>query len=189
MPLQYWQGKSVALRPIRPDDAAFFRNLDDEYYRNVDAEVPFPLSDARLSSWLEQQQKARFDDAIRLMADNKDGETVGTIHTYQCHRRNGTFKYGVAVAPEHRGRKYASEMIIMILRYYFLQLGYQKATPHVYAFNEASVRLHEKLGFLQEGRLRNMVYMDGKYHDEIHFGMTRDEFVMKYKDGSGFMAE
>lgn len=184
MALQYWQGKRVTLRSIRPEDVAFFHSLDDEYYRNMDAEVPFPQSTAKFNSWLEQQQKARFDDSIRLMADNKSGNTVGTIHTYQCNRRNGTFKYGVAVAPQHRGQKYASEMILMILRYYFMQLGYQKVTPHVYSYNDASIRLHMKLGFQQEGMLRNMVYMDGKYHDEIHFGMTRNEFILKYGDQS-----
>ena len=42
--------------------------------------------------------------------------------------------------------------------------------------NEASIRLHKKLGFLEEGRRRRQVFFNGEYHDEILFGMTREEF-------------
>jgi len=172
---RYWQGDALTLRALKPSDAQWFLACDDDIARNVDA-ILWPTTEAKMLSWFEQQQKARFDDSFRFMADNAQGATVGTIDTFQCHRRHGTFKYGVAVAAEHRGQGYAGEMIAMVLRYYFHELGYQKATPHVYAFNDASVRLHEKLGFTLEGRLRRMVYADGRFHDELHFGMTREEF-------------
>ena len=45
-----------------------------------------------------------------------------------------------------------------------------------------SIRLHEKLGFKEEGRLRSMIFTNGKYYDKIYFGMTRDEF------NSGFLS-
>jgi RimJ/RimL family protein N-acetyltransferase len=48
---------------------------------------------------------------------------------------------------------------------------------YVFAFNEGSLILHEKLGFTQEGRLKEMIYINGKHWDEIIFGMTREEFV------------
>ncbi len=179
MTLRYWEGERVALRAIKASDAALFRSFDDEVSRCLDG-VHGPMSDAKFQSWFEQQQKARFDDSIRLIADDKEGVPVGTIDTFQCHRRHGTFKYGIAVAEERRGRGYASEMIVMTIRYYFLELGYQKATPHVFAFNEASIRLHEKLGFRFEGRLRSMMYTNGAYHDELHYGMTRDEFLLRH---------
>jgi RimJ/RimL family protein N-acetyltransferase len=75
---------------------------------------------------------------------------------------------------------YASEMIIQVLKYYFMELGYQKVTPHVYSFNTSSIQLHEKLGFVKEGQLRSMVYTNGQYHDEIHYGMTKQEFIERF---------
>ncbi|MCI3919531.1 GNAT family N-acetyltransferase [Paenibacillus sp. TRM 82003] len=179
MEYRYWQGRTVSLRAMRPSDAALFQALDDDAARRIDA-IALPSSDTRQQSWFEQQQKARFDDSFRFVADNREGETVGTIDTFQCQRRNGTFKYGVAVPSAHRGKGYASEMIEMVLRYYFFELGYQKVTPHVYAFNAPSIRLHEKLGFIQEGRLRSMIYTNGAYYDEIHYGMTRGEFEARF---------
>jgi RimJ/RimL family protein N-acetyltransferase len=63
-----------------------------------------------------------------------------------------------------------------VLRYFFRELRYQKCTVLVYSFNQQSLRLHEKLGFRFEGRLRNMVYTNGSFYDEIYFGMTSSEY-------------
>lgn len=44
------------------------------------------------------------------------------------------------------------------------------------SFNQQSLRLHEKLWFQFEGRLRNVVYTNGVFYDEIYFGMTSKGF-------------
>ena len=175
----YWQGARLTLRAIEPSDIELFKAFDDTIDRNVDA-VYWPQPDRRRQEWLESELKPREDDSFRWIAVAGGGEAVGTIDAFACNRRFGTFKYGLALAPSQQGKGYGKEMIEMVLRFYFNELGYQKATPHVYSFNEASIKLHEKMGFMQEGRLRNMVYTEGRYFDEIYFGMTRDEFNEKY---------
>ncbi|MEO0900382.1 MAG: GNAT family protein, partial [Bacteroidota bacterium] len=60
--------------------------------------------------------------------------------------------------------------------YYFNQLRYHKAIVGVYGFNEASIHLHKKLGFQEEGRLREMVYAGNKFHDLLKFGLLKREF-------------
>jgi RimJ/RimL family protein N-acetyltransferase len=42
------------------------------------------------------------------------------------------------------------------------------------------VRLHEKLGFQLEGRLRRVVYTRGQYYDELYYGMTAEEFAARF---------
>lgn len=88
----------------------------------------------------------------------------------------GVFKYGLRILRPYWRRGYARESITIVLRYYFHELRYQKVTAIVYSFNERSRRLHESLGFVLEGRLRRMVYTDGTLHDELYFGLTREEF-------------
>lgn len=64
----------------------------------------------------------------------------------------------------------------MVLKYYFEELRYQKVTVPVYGFNEASVALHERLGFVREGTLRRMVYTGGAYYDAHWYGLTKEEW-------------
>lgn len=110
------------------------------------------------------------------MIERLDGTLVGTILTHGCDRRVGTFSYGVSLAREHWRQGYATEAIRLVLRYFFAELRYQKVTVQVYAFNEGSIALHERLGFQQEGRLRRLVYTSGQHHAVLIYGMTREEF-------------
>ena len=96
--------------------------------------------------------------------------------THHCDRRTGTFSYGVAVRQEHRGKGYAAEAVLLILRYFFEELRYQKVTVHIHSDNVSSVRLHERLGFQLEGRQRRMIFTQGEYLDDLIYGMTVEEF-------------
>jgi RimJ/RimL family protein N-acetyltransferase len=173
--LNYWQGKKVKLRALEARDIDLFADLDYEFEKNIDA-IPFPQTKERLRAWMDKEIQPRFGDSFRWVAEDLEGKAVGTIHSFACDRRNGTFKYGIAVAKAYWGQGYAKEMIHLVLRYYFNELGYQKVTPHVFSFNERSLRLHQAMGFTTEGKLRNMIYTNGRHFDEIHFGLTKAEF-------------
>jgi Acetyltransferase (GNAT) domain len=85
----------------------------------------------------------------------------------------------VATGPSRTGSTSflsAGDAIEVVLRYHFQGLGYQKVTVNVHAFNEASIRLYDRLGFRQEGRLRRMTYTRGRYFDSLIFGLTSEEF-------------
>jgi RimJ/RimL family protein N-acetyltransferase len=111
-----------------------------------------------------------------LAIETLDGELVGSINTNSCDTRHGTFNYGVAIFREHWRKGYASEAVMILLRFYFEELRYQKVTAHVYAFNESSIALQEHLGFVQEGKLRNMIFTKGQYFDEFLYGLTKSEY-------------
>lgn len=180
-----WQGHRVRLRAVEPDDAEthFIWNQDSVMARRLD-HAWFPTSHVRAREWAEaagrrsgaQAQDDAFDFEIETLA----GELVGSIGTHSCDRRVGTFAYGLGIRAEHQRHGYASEAILLVCRYYFGELRYQKVTPSVYSFNEASIRLHERLGFTLEGRLRRMVYTAGQHFDVLYFGMTAEEFAQQH---------
>ncbi|MHA6482039.1 GNAT family N-acetyltransferase [Paenibacillus sp. strain BS8-2] len=179
MPFHYWRSDRLTLRALQSSDITLFQALDDEVNRLVDM-IHFPQSPEKQIQWLEAEQRNRMGDAFRWVAETHDGELVGTINTFACNKRYGNFKYGISLLPEQRSKGYGAEMVVSVLRFYFHELNYHKATPHVYSFNPASIQLHNKLGFVQEGCLREMIYTNGEYHDEIHYGMTAPEFDRLY---------
>jgi RimJ/RimL family protein N-acetyltransferase len=173
-----WQTERIRLRAIEPGDwEVFFRwNQDDEMTRGIDR-VWFPQSREAMRRQTEEASLRRpVDDAFHWVVEDRQGAVVGSIATHECNRRNGTFSYGLNVLPPHQRRRYASDAIGVVLRYYFQELGYQKVTVSVYEFNEASIRLHMRLGFREEGRLRRMVFTRGQYFDSLVFGLTAEEF-------------
>lgn len=181
-----WRGTRVRLRAIEPGDwtAYFAWNADDDQARSL-YHVPFPQSAESVQQWAQRESaRAPEDDAFRFVIENERGEVVGNLATHDCDHRFGTFSYGISIRGEERRQGYAAEAILLVLRYYFQELRYQKVTVSVCSFNEASIRLHEKLGFQLEGRLRRKVFTNGEYFDELVYGMTAEEFAAWLNDCS-----
>jgi RimJ/RimL family protein N-acetyltransferase len=173
-----WRGERVRLRVIEPGDweTYFAWNGDDERARNLLWFIPLPQSQEAVRRWAEQESLRRPEgDNFRFVIDHA-GEVVGDLTTHRCNARIGKLSYGLNIRREHRRKGFASDAIRTVLRYYFRELRYQKVTVAVYSDNEASIRLHEKLGFQQEGRLRRTVFTDGRFFDELLFGLTVEEF-------------
>ncbi len=182
-----WQGSRVRLRAIEPSDWAvhFARDRDSDAARRTWF-IPVPRSAEATRRWAEREATREPEgDTFRWQIENLAGELVGTINSHSCDHRNGTFGYGLAVRPEHQRRGYASEAIVLVLHYFFRELRYQKVTVTVYSFNEPSIRLHERLGFQLEGRLRRMAYTDGQFFDHLLFGMTAEEFAARHPATAG----
>lgn len=174
-----WQGAAVRLRAIEPGDGEWFfaASADTEALRHSGG-LLFPLSRAWYTDWAQQLATAEpGDTAYRWVIENPAGEGVGTINTHSCDPRTGTFSYGLSVRAEHRRQGYGAAAIILVLRHYFAELRYQKATVHIYSFNAPALRLHERLGFQSEGRVRRTVYTQGLFFDECIFGLTAEEFA------------
>ena len=183
----FWEGSRVRLRAVEPDDwQTFFDwNRDSDGARSS-YHVPFPRSAEAARRWAaETALRQPEGDVFRWVVENLAGEMVGSINTHSCDPRNGTFGYGITIRREYQRRGYASEAITLVLRYYFQELRYQKASVRVYSFNEPSIRLHERLGFQLEGRLRREIYTEGRYFDVLAFGMTAGEFAAR-ATGSGW---
>ncbi|MDQ3695614.1 MAG: GNAT family N-acetyltransferase [Chloroflexota bacterium] len=169
----------MRLRAVEPGDwETFFAWNDDDFSARHSSSITFPESREAVKRWTEQVATSEpANDRARWAIENLTGELVGTITTHTCDRRAGTFMYGLVIAAAHQHRGYAREAVQLVLRYFFEELGYQKVTVHVYDFNLPSQQFHERLGFQPEGRLRRMIYTNGAHHDDLVYGLLREEFT------------
>lgn len=173
-----WVGDRVRLRSVRGEDwKLFHKNDDDTESARYGWRIQIPRSPEATRRWAEDLAHSNSNDDHAFWAiESLDGELVGSITSHSANLRHGTFSYGVAVFRDHWRRGYAQDAIRILLRHFFEERRYQKANAIVYSFNEPSMRLHERLGFQMEGRRRKMIYSGGEYHDEVLYGITRDEF-------------
>lgn len=185
----FWSGKQIRLRGIEPDDwTAFMRFAVDEE-RTGDLLNP-PRSAESFRVWAKEQAAAKSDgDCFGLAIEAVDtGEIVGAVGSHQADPRAGWFEYGVTIGADHRRKGYAAEAVVMLLRFMFAERRYHKCQARIFAHNEASLTLHRRLGFVEEGRLRDHVFLAGRHHDLIMMGVLADEFAqlhsMSEPDGS-----
>ena len=181
-----WQGRLVRLRAIEPSDATVLteHSRDFEAFLAGGGDVPFPMSAQSVQRWAEEEAvKKREGDEGHLVIETLGGEAVGGIGTHHLNPRHGTFSYGINVHRPFWRQGYASEAVVLLLRHFFQERRYQKCNAVVFSFNNASLGLHQRVGFVQEGRVRRAIYTNGTYHDEIFFGITAEEFLERHGPG------
>ena len=174
-----WQGENIRLRATEPGDFGMYS--DNAGNVNTDTEkaydkIEMPYTGEQRKELLSKAISANSGDNFLFTAVDSEGEAVGQLITFDCDSRLGCFKYGLFFTEKARGKGYASEAARILLDYYFNYLRYHKANVYIYDFNTASQKFHEKLGFVKEGTVREVAYIDGAYHDAIYYGITAEEF-------------
>jgi len=174
----FWQGAKTRLRAWRLEDAElrFAASLDTPTRQMHQDGVELPTSVELQREWLEKAAGFKEDDMLRFAMENLEGVTVGWATLHSRDPKNGTFGFGVAVYRDYRWQGYAVDAVRILLKYGFWEQRYQKCNSVCFLTNEASIRMHQKLGFIEEGRIRRNAFFNGTYHDDVLFGMTREEF-------------
>jgi RimJ/RimL family protein N-acetyltransferase len=174
----FWTGNRVRLRGIEPDDwTAFMRFAADEEWLG-DLLHP-PRSAEGYRAWAKEQAVAKSEgDHFQLAIEAVDtGDIVGAVSSHHADPGAGWFEYGVTIGADHRRKGYAAEAVVLLLRFMFAERRYHKCEARIFAHNEASLALHRRLGFVEEGRLRDRVYLTGRHHDLVIMGMLAGEFA------------
>jgi len=82
---------------------------------------------------------------------------------------------------EYHGKGYGTEAMSLLVDYGFLTLNLNRIELEAYGFNIRALKSYFKGGFIEEGRKRQAIYVNGKYHDCIILGMLRSDWENKKK--------
>lgn len=83
----------------------------------------------------------------------------------------------IVIGPEYQHLGYANEAIQWILEKGFKELKLEKTEAVCFKENYAAAHLFKHLGFFQEGCIRKEVYDKGYYRDNLHFGITKEDYL------------
>lgn len=175
----FWQGENVRLRPLRIEDAeqSFIMSLDSPARQVLQLGIELPTSVELQKEALEKFVGCKKHNGIIVFGiETLAGEHVGGISLHSVNDKNGTFSSGLIIARPRRRQGYGEDALRILLKYGFWERRFQKFNSACMHTNTASVRFHRKFGFVEEGRRRRHIFFNGQYHDEILFGMTREEF-------------
>jgi RimJ/RimL family protein N-acetyltransferase len=176
----YWQGDRIHLRPMHQDDIGLWlaeEHSDSEAVRFLNYGMTLPKSERDAQAFAERYAEFNNrDERIMFSIETLDGELVGGINIHSMNQKNGTFETGSRVYRSFRGRGYGFEAKILVLRYAFHELRYQKYNIRCLETNQPMINHANRLGCQPEGRIRRHIYTAGQYYDELIFGLTREEF-------------
>lgn len=125
--------------------------------------------------WLERIQ-VQGDRQEFIIVERGTGRSIGTIGLSNIHPKHRHAQYGILIGEiDARGKGLALEASRLLLAYAFDKLGLQRVYLHVFADNEQALHLYRKVGFEEEGRLRQHMYKDGRFRDVVVMAMIHTE--------------
>jgi ribosomal-protein-alanine N-acetyltransferase len=163
----------LRLRAPSPRDApavlAIFGNPEVTRYHSVPTFMTLAEAEAALER-LEQRYAAR--DTIRWAIELiEHGEMIGTVGLLRFDFEHRHAEVGYDIGRPWWGRGLASEAAAAIVRYGFSVLGLHRIEAGVLPENVASVRVLQKLGFVEEGTRRDYLYAKGRFHSFRWFSL------------------
>lgn len=115
---------------------------------------------------------------FQIMArEGKNKKLIGCCGLHYIDWRIRSAEFGVYLGGQGtRGKGYGKEALIMLFDYGFDELNLHRIWCEVYENNKA-IGLYRKLGFKDEGRLRDVQYTGGKYIDSYILSVLETEWV------------
>lgn len=171
----FLKGDRLSLRTITPDDFDYMaRHLNDPDVRHGGFEKSrTPLYSETIEAQYEQAVQEA-EDVHPFLACQ--GETpVGSVFLNDVDLEGRKAELGYWIEPAEQGNGYATEAAQLLLTHAFDQLGLHKVWARTTHDNEGSKRVLEKLGFQQEGVLREHWLGLDRYVDEYRFGLLESE--------------
>jgi RimJ/RimL family protein N-acetyltransferase len=87
---------------------------------------------------------------------------------------------GWILAPEHQGQGFATEAVEALLGVCFEQLGLRRVVASLFADNEASWRLAERVGMRREAhRVRDSLHREHGWLDGFEYGALAEEWAAR----------
>lgn len=179
------KGKTVALRPVEETDYHLIHAWMNhpEVWRSMDYEMPFSLADVKEDVERSRKEGQPFTITVK-------DRPVGRIGLNRFRRRDRICSLYMFIGePAFWGQGYARDAVMTLLGYAFDRLDLNQVELWTLADNNRALAMYAKCGFVEEARLRERSFKQGRWVDHVVMSVSRDEFARAREgwDGSGIV--
>jgi len=155
------------LVPIGLEDEAFVRDLE----RSPDVVLRYRRGASFAGSRPSSDVAAQF-----VVVDREASRRAGVAVLYGVDLAAGHARVAVAVSDEYRNASWLGEAYLLFTRYAFRAFPLHKLYGEVPAYNDEQVRGGAGRLFVEEGRLADHVWADGRWWDLVYYSLDRAAF-------------
>ena len=173
----------LLLRSLVPGDAEPLRRLaGDRAIADTMISVPHPFTQPHALEWIADYGGSAPKSRHRYFATCLDeiGDLVGITALRDIDAEHAQAELSFWIGRPYWGRGFASEAAGATLQYGFLMLHLNRITAYHMLRNPASARVLVRLGFRQEGILRQRVRKWGVFEDVAAYAILRSEYYVTH---------
>jgi RimJ/RimL family protein N-acetyltransferase len=171
-------GDRVVLRPIEPADLPRIWELDVADFEvsvlsNAGPIYPLSLSEFEANEAERVSNKAR--DNLRLLIE-VDGDAIGMCVLHAIDHFSRRCELGIAIGRDFWGKGFGQDAVRTLVDYAFEHLNMNKVALRVRADDPRALGAYLKVGFVEEGRLRQHDWVGGAYHDSLVMSVLQEDW-------------
>lgn len=166
------QAPDFTMRAARGEDVVPYTIFlgDVEVSRWLDDIAQRPLSAARVEQIL-------LHDAWCLWSIECEGRFAGVTSLYEPDLLRGIARFSIVIGDKTLwGKGLGTAVTRRVIDHAFGALGLRKVNSDYLAPNKGSAAIHERLGFVEEGRLRADAWRDGQWVDRIVLSILANDW-------------
>ncbi|MGB4862603.1 MAG: GNAT family protein [Tepidiformaceae bacterium] len=172
------KGEKVILRPMRRE----YLEKYGEYLNDVELlllssdDVPMPMEQERLIKQFERHLEQPRADMIWFGIEVQGGRFVGQCLLHHIDQAARTCELGITIGDrDHLNQKYGRDAVSLLTRYAFRLLNMRKVWLTTNGTNIRAQKSFAACGFVEEARLRDHIWLGGRYDDLVYMAAFRDD--------------
>lgn len=176
------QGSRIVLRGVRRDDLPILWTYanDAEVELTGGGDPPIPQSLERMQAEFDSNASKGGRDGT-WFAIEADGKVIGQCGLFGWDKFRGVghgCELGIAIGDKsYWNRGYGREAIGLLLDYGFMYWNLHRISLETSSINLRAIRCYTACGFIEEGRLRQNEWQNGRFVDTVVMGILRDEWA------------
>lgn len=168
----------IILREYQNNDILrYFKLMSDfnavKFYRQPIAHINDVLTEFESDKKRRMQEEA-IRWAITLIPHN---DFIGTIDIYNIIKFKKMATLGCAILPEFQHQNIGYRSISMALEFMFYQCGLNRIQLYASPHNSPAIKTYTRLGFKQEGLLREYEFDGNNHHDMLLFSILKRDYI------------
>lgn len=128
--------------------------------------------------WFDNYQKNRNTQVRCAICIENSNKFIGLVSLTNIHDINKNAEFHIMIGESCEVNKgYGTIAIKIMLNHGFNNLNLNRIELKVLETNLRAIRSYEKVGFVKEGLLRNVVFKNGEYINMIVMGILKHEYL------------
>lgn len=174
--------RGLELRPVEPGDGRILFQLTAANRGNLRLWLPWvdgiqgPADTAR---FIEISRRSFAEGTGLVLAVRLQGRVIGVVDFHHLDSINRKASIGYWLGERWRGNGLMSEAVACLVKYGFQALGLNRIEIRVAPENERSRRIPERLGFREEGHLRQAEWLYDHFVDHVVYGLVRTDWLSR----------
>ena len=180
------KGDRVVLRPIEQGDLPRLWELVGDFevaiLKNPGPVLPQSLAEFEANF---DQDASQHRKDLAYFAIEVEGELIGSSGLHRIDHFSRSCELGIGIGRGYWGKGFGQDAVRTLVDYAFEHLNMNRVALQCLAEDSRAVGAYRKVGFVEEGRQRELAWLRGGYEDVLMMAILREDWRPRSADAVG----